>query len=105
MPPRSCSGAMYGRVPTCAVAALPFVALVELKRALPKSQSSTCRGPSASLTRTFSSLRSRWTMPRACRKLSASRIWAEARLATASGGVPCLTTSNNVPPSAFSITT
>ena len=25
--------------------------------------------------------------------------------ATASGGVPCLTTSNNVPPSAFSITT
>jgi hypothetical protein len=74
--PRSCSGAMYGTVPTIA----PSVDRVAVGSVLPapaggpthfaRPKSSTFTRPS-SLSMTFAGLRSRWTTPRSCAAESA----------------------------------
>mmetsp|Transcript_8493 Transcript_8493/g.27970 ORF Transcript_8493/g.27970 Transcript_8493/m.27970 type:complete len:218 (+) Transcript_8493:1504-2157(+) len=119
LPPRSCSGAMYAKVPTCSVACRPSrggssaaaaaagsVAGDSKYRAHPKSASWTWTrsAPSLAATMRFSNLMSRWTTPKPWRNSTAARTCpamsaAPLSVSSARAARSCERTSRSVPPS------
>ena len=109
--PSSCSGAMYGSVPTSvpgsatdAVAVAASVAsswwLAACSRARPKSSSLA----PARVSITFAGLRSRWMMPRSWAAARAPAIWRAIVTASRAGSGPRASRSASVSPSRYSMT-